>query len=127
MDLKKRLNKQNFYLYDSLYNDQETVEDLIDDILKWGITFYYKNVEYYIDWWDTHDNWGIQTNSSHNEKHGIPWSIIEFHNDKESFIKVLETFRLHDGMLLYDALTKRGHWKYFLYDADQNWDKPTKK
>ena len=119
IDLNKKLNKQNFYLYDSLYNNNETVGDLINDILEWSITFYYKNVEYFIDWWETYDNWAIQINSDLDETSGVPWSKIEFKHDKDSFVKVLETFRLHDGTLFYDAITKRGRWKDFVYDESK--------
>ena len=110
IDITQKLNHEDYI------DHEESVEELIQNILDYGWEFYYKNVSYLIDFWD-HPTWAVQTNSSQHDC-GVKYSIHFFQWTKESLIEVFENFKLHDGTTLYDAVTKKGFGKYFIYDEN---------
>lgn len=113
--LEKKLNKQNFYL-----DDASTIEEYINNVLKWTDQFYYKNVSYEIIFWDD-KKWAIQLNAYEDEN--APERKEDFFEGTvQGFAKMLETYKLHDGTLLYDALTKPGYNKYFGYNPNVKYD-----
>ncbi len=110
VNLNKKLN------YDDYIDHEETVGELLQNILKMSFNTYYKDINYVIEASRRDENGqliiAILTNADKNSE-TIPWSKVEFPDGVEHFAKVLETFRLHDGTLLYDALTKKGYEKFF--------------
>lgn len=111
VDINKKLNKKDFYL-----DDAETVIDYIRKVLTWHDEFYYKNISYEIINWDG-KNWAFQVNAFQDEEGPKPHEIF-FEGTEEGFAKALETLTLHDGTLLYDAITKPGYDKFFGYNPN---------
>lgn len=91
--------------------DAETIGELVNEILIDVITFYYKDVEYLIDVWGG-DDWAIQTNADEHDTN-VEWKVDKFKRDRESIIKMIETFRFHDGTIFYEAITNPKYKKYF--------------
>ena len=119
VNLNKKLNSDNYL------DHEETLGELLQHILWYSFDFDYKNVNYIIEDWDTGENgeriMAIQTNAD-GYSTTTPWSKAEFLYGVEPFAKLLETYRLHDGTLLYDALTKPGYHKYFGYNPNMKYD-----
>lgn len=119
VNLNKKLNSDNYL------DNEETLGELLQHILWYGFDFDYKNVNYIIEDWDTGENgeriMAIQTNAD-GYSTTTPWAKAEFLYGVEPFAKLLETYRLHDGTLLYDALTKPGYNKYFGYNPNVKYD-----
>lgn len=110
VNLNKKLN------YDDYLDHAETLGELLQNILWYGFDIYYKGVNYVIEDWGEGDNGerivAIQTNANKHSKE-VPWSKAEFEYGVDNFAKLLETYKLHDGTLLYDALTQKGYEKFF--------------
>ena len=110
IDVKKKLNHKCYIDW------EKNVQELIQHILDWGWEFYYKNISYTIDLWA--DNiYVIQTNS-HEDDCDVKYAEFSFEGTMESALEAFETFKLHDGTTLYEAVTKRGYDKYFGYDKN---------